>query len=154
MIRPSIRCLIAGLFSVLPFAGVSVSAQPAVAPAAPPIAISSCDVPQWRPAGAFPYWRPWDYPVLGGGVPVTDGITISYTNVSTLVADRVLFAVNYRGDKERIADVGTFSPGATINHTFGQFSGLAYLGSRPNGCRVAAIRFTDGTAWRLHPMPH
>jgi hypothetical protein len=74
-------------------------------------------------------------------------------NHTTKVADRVAFAVNYRGDAERVVDTGTFSPGVTIDHQFGQFTGLAYLGTQPNSCRVAAIRFSDGTVWRAQPMP-
>ncbi len=62
--------------------------------------------------------------------------------------DRVVFVVNYRGDKEHVVDAGTFSPGVTINHQFGDFEGDAYIGAKPNSCRVAAVRFTNGTAWR------
>ncbi len=138
--------LAAALSLALATAPLAASAQ------TQPIAIRTCSVLQYQSAVGRPFWYPW--PARTFGSIYTDGIQISYVNQTQKTASRVAFLVNYRGDVEHVVDVGTFSPGATINHTFGQFSGLAYLGSRPNGCRVAAIRFTDGTAWRLHPMPH
>ena len=115
-----------------------------------PIAITDCSVQQDRPAGG-PYWYPWGPRVFGG--LYTDGLRIAYVNKSQKTANRVAFVVNYRGDVEHVVDVGTFSPGVTIDHGFGQFTGLAFLGARPNACRVAAVRFTDGTVWRANPMP-
>jgi hypothetical protein len=86
--------------------------------------------------------------VLAADAPYTDGIRIRFTNRSPLTADRVVFRVNYRGDIERIVDIGTFSPNAPIDHTFGNFSGLAFLGPNPNECIVLAARFTNGTVFR------
>jgi len=113
-----------------------------------PIAISACTVVQApnnpRPEG---FWYPTG-PHLGRDQPYVDGLQISYTNMSSRVADRVAFTVIYRGDQQRIVDVGTFSPKAPITHVFGTFSGDAYLGARPNECRAIAVRFADGTVWR------
>lgn len=113
-----------------------------------PIAITNCSVIQYQPYAARPFWYPW--PVRQFGSVYTDGLDISYVNETQKVINRVAFVVNYRGDVQRIVDVGTFSPGITIDHGFGQFTGLAYLGSSPNACRVAAVRFSDGTAWRAN----
>lgn len=88
------------------------------------------------------------YQRLGPGAPVTDGIAVQYTNHGPAVADRVEFQVGYRGDVQDIVDVGTFSPGVSIDHQFANFSGLAYLGNRPNHCRVIAVRYTGGATWR------
>jgi hypothetical protein len=82
------------------------------------------------------------------GSSFTDGIRIQYINRGPQIATRVAFSVNYRGDIERIVDAGKFSPGVTIDHTFGQFEGDVWLGPRPNYCRVVAVRYVDGSVWR------
>ena len=130
------------VFVAVPFAA---SAQ-----TSPPIAITDCSVQQYHPVSG-PFWYPWGPRVFGS--IYTDGLRIAYVNKTQKVADRVAFVVNYRGDVEHVVDVGTFSPGVTIDHSFGQFSGLAFLGSRPNVCRVAAVRYTDGTTWRANSIP-
>ena len=71
-----------------------------------------------------------------------------YANRAGLRANRVAFSVNYRQDVQHIVDVGTFAPNVTIDHTFGDFSGDAFLGSRPNSCVVQAVRFVNGSVWR------
>jgi hypothetical protein len=116
-----------------------------LAQGAPPVAITDCEVLQYIPVHAHPFWRPFGpYPV---GSVYTDGVQIKYVNHGPLTATRVAFRVDYRGDVQRIIDVGTFSPGAPITHTFGQLTGDAWLGPKPNACRVVAVRFTDGTVW-------
>jgi hypothetical protein len=121
-------------------------APKAEAQSAPPIAVQSCSIMQAvRSPRPWGFWYPWP---RAGYAPYTDGLDISYVNTTNQPIDRVLFVVNYRGDKERIVDVGTFSPNATINHQFGDFIGDAYIGSKPNSCRVAAVRFTNGNVWR------
>jgi hypothetical protein len=114
-------------------------AQPA------PISIQSCTVLQAQRVRQ--YW----YPFAAGvplGAPYTDGIRIVYMNTAPKVADRVAFSVNYRGDMQRIIDTGTFSPNIKIDHTFGNFTGDAYLGRQPNTCTARAVRFVDGSVWR------
>jgi hypothetical protein len=109
-----------------------------------PIQITRCTILRWVPAGRRPFWYgPYPY-----GAPVTDGISISYVNRSEKVADRIVFEVDYRGERERIIDAGTFSPNVTIEHTFGNFTGQAYLGPTPNYCRAVVVRYKDGTVWR------
>jgi hypothetical protein len=131
------------------FASVSSLAVLGIAMVAPaqaaPVAIHSCSVTQWQRVHARPYWNPWG-PVRYNA-PVVDGIRISYVNTSHRTADRVAFLVNYRGDVQHIIDTGTFSPNVTISHGFGNFSGDAYIGARPNSCVVHAVRYTDGTTW-------
>lgn len=131
------------------FASISSLAMLGIAMIAPaaaaPVSIHSCTVTQWQNVHARPYWNPWGPARYGS--PIVDGIGISYVNTSHRTADRVAFLVNYRGDVQHIVDLGTFSPGATITHSFGNFSGDAFIGSRPNSCIVRAVRFTDGTAW-------
>jgi hypothetical protein len=69
-------------------------------------------------------------------------------NQSSKTAARVAFLVNYRGDVQHIIDVGTFSPNASIDHSFGEFTGDAWLGPKPNSCRAVAVRYADGSVWR------
>jgi|SRR5579872_1172687 len=95
------------------------------------------------------FWYPFAVP---HELPYTDGLRIQYVNRSNKTANRVLFLVDYRGDRERVVDAGTFSPNVTIDHTFGQFTGDAYLGPKPNVCRAVAVRFVDGTFWRASSL--
>jgi hypothetical protein len=137
---------------------LALAAAPFAASAqTPPIAITDCSVLQYQPNMARPFWYPWPARQFEGarqfGGIYTDGLDITYVNKTHKPASRVAFVVDYRGDVEHVVDTGTFSPGVSINHSFGQFTGLAFLGTHPNGCRVAAVRFADGTVWRAHPMP-
>jgi hypothetical protein len=118
----------------------------APAPASPPVEIRSCTILQ-AAHPELPFWYPFG-PVIALNTPVVDGIRISYVNHARLAADRVVFVVDYRGDTQRIIDVGQFAPNVTIDHTFGNFSGDAYLGSNPNTCVVRAVRYVDYTIWR------
>jgi len=141
--------LAAALSLALAAAPLAASAQTPPTPA--PIAITTCSVLQYQGYDNRQFWYPW--PAQRYSSIYTDGLEIAYVNKSSLPASRVVFSVNYRGDIEHVIDAGTFSPGVSIDHTFGQFTGLAFLGQRPNSCRVAAVRFTNGTAWRAIPMP-
>lgn len=136
MFKLSIALVLAA--SIIAFA-VGARAQGA------PVTIADCSVIQWVHDVYHPYWRPFG--PIPGGSPFTDGITIGFRNTSSKVATRVAFVVNYRGDIQHVIDVGTFSPNAMITHTFGQYTGEAWLGPKPNSCRVVAVRFSDGTVW-------
>jgi hypothetical protein len=134
----------------LALAAAPLAASAQIAPTRAPIAITRCSVMQYQGVEGRRFWYPWA--AISYDSIYTDGVEIAYVNRTSLPASRVVFSVNYRGDIERVVDAGTFSSGVTIDHTFGQFTGLAFLGSRPNACRVAAVRFADGTAWRAVPM--
>ena len=127
----------------------TVSSLPAPAQAPVPITITSCTVVQ-APPSTTKFWYPFG-PVLEVNAPVVDGIRIVYVNHGPVAANRVLFLANYRGDKQRIIDAGTFAPNVTIDHTFGHFSGDAYLGPNPDQCAVGAVRFVNGTTWLAAP---
>ena len=129
--------------ALLPVAGVQAQGRP-------PVTVSSCSVLQYVRSTLHPFWRPFG--PYAHGSPFTDGIEIRYVNHGPTTAARIAFLVNYRGDVQHIIDAGTFSPGATIDHTFGQFTGDAYLGPQPNACRVVAVRFADGSVWRANPV--
>ncbi len=95
-------------------------------------------------------WYDYGYagPLVPNGSPYTDGIALSFVNTSDKIADRVVFGVNYLGDFERVIDAGTFSPNATMQHTFADVFGVyGYLGPKPNVCAVRVVRFRDGSVW-------
>ena len=88
------------------------------------------------------------------GIPVTStssGIEIEFTNESSKTASVVNFAVDSNDQHFVIRDAGTFSPGISIKHRFRNGSGQAFVLPAfiaPNiKCRVASVRFTDGTVW-------
>lgn len=81
----------------------------------------------------------------------SSGMQIQFTNESNKVADLINFDVRSNGVQFVIRDVGTFSPGVTIDHRFRNSQGQAFVLPAfipPNvKCHVASVRFTDGTVW-------
>jgi len=96
MMAPIARAafVLAALVSLLP--PLIAQAQPGA-----PVAVSACNVLPWHSTGPYPYWNPFLFHGLGAGAPATDGIHIAFVNQSPLVADRVAFRVDYRGEVER-----------------------------------------------------
>ncbi len=89
------------------------------------------------------------------GIPIASnstGIQIEFTNESQKTADLVNFAVDSNGERFVIRDVGTFSPGVSIKHQYRNGAGQAFVLPQfiaPHvTCRVASVKFTDGTVWR------
>jgi hypothetical protein len=79
------------------------------------------------------------------------GIRIEFTNESTKVADLVNFSVDSAGQQFIIRDVGTFSPGVSIKHEYRNGAGQsfvlpAFIAPKVT-CKVASVKFTDGTVW-------
>jgi hypothetical protein len=119
----------------------------------PPISVRSCTILAYSPSSPNQLFYLQSGPPSQSNRTYTDGLKISYVNTSNKVVSRVGFRVTYRGHTERVIDAGTFSPGVTITHTFGsEFSGQPYFGAQPEVCRVAGVRFRDGTVWRA-PSP-
>lgn len=88
------------------------------------------------------------------GIPLSttsSGIKIEFVNESAKAADLVNFDVNSNGTHFVIRDVGKFSPGISIKHRYRNGSGQAFVLPAfiaPNiKCRVASVRFADGTSW-------
>jgi hypothetical protein len=81
----------------------------------------------------------------------SSGMRIVFTNESGKVADLVNFEVRSNGVQFVIRDVGTFSPGITIDHRFSNGAGQAYVLPAfipPDvKCRVLSVRFVDRTVW-------
>jgi hypothetical protein len=115
----------------------------------PPVAVTTCQVLQNVKPARFRPWYGWRYPALRP-VPTTDGLRIVFENKTSVPATEVGFHVGYRGATAFVRDVGTFSPGVSIDHTYSEFVDYAYLGTEPNACRAAFVKFADGSEWRGH----
>jgi hypothetical protein len=117
---------------------VTPAAAPVVAPA--PVAIDGCSI-------MTNIYYP---PLLRGAVMrwvTTAGLKIIFHSKGPQAAVDVRFLVEYRGDVEVIDDVGNFSAGVKINHSYSHFEDFAYLGTHPNICRVVRVKLADGTIW-------
>jgi hypothetical protein len=122
-------------------AGTAATSSSDAAPG--PVVIDRCEVPPTsRTYGAYS-WRPW-----ANQSATTGALRIAFHDRARTPVTRVAFLVDYRGEVETVRDAGTFSPGASIDHTYaGRFVDFAYLGSRPNRCRVVSVTFADGSIW-------
>ena len=122
-----------------------------------PITIDSC-APIIRQQQTFVWQTP---PPSFMGVPISStssGMGITFVNESNRVATLVNFDVDDNGNRFVIRDVGTFSPGVTIDHQYANGRGQSYILPAfitPRvRCHVASVTFADGTIWRRgQPAP-
>jgi hypothetical protein len=134
-----VRCLVAAALATLPVAAPSQ-------PAPPPVTINSCQPKLDQHGDNTPSFL---------GIPVastSSGIAIEFVNESNKVATLVNFDVDSNGSTFVIRDVGTFSPGVSIKHSYRNGSGQgfvlpAFIAPRIT-CRVASVKFEDGSIWR------
>ncbi len=81
----------------------------------------------------------------------SNGMQIQFTNETNKVANLINFDVRSNGVQFVIRDVGTFSPGVTINHNYRNGAGQAFVLPAfipPHvKCHISLVRFTDGTTW-------
>jgi len=118
-----------------------------------PITVKSCTILAYSASSPHEFFYLQSGPPSQSNRSYTDGLKISYVNVTTKVISRVGFRVTYRGKSERVIDTGTISPGVTITKTLGDFSGQPYLGSQPDVCAPVGVRYQDGTVWRAASTP-
>ena len=99
---------------------------------AAPVALSKCEVstPAIQQQG-------------DGSAATSGGFTmhVRFSDAAQQTISRVTFTLD---DGTKIYDVGTFSPGVTINHTFGLDSTDAA------SCAVTAVEFKDGSMWHVN----
>jgi hypothetical protein len=138
----------AGYGVVVLLAGAAFGASSAQSGAAPPVTINSC-----API-IHSFTQPSPMPVIAG-IPLaqsSSGIAIDFINNADKVANLVNFAVDSNGQRFVIRDVGKFSPGISINHTYRNGAGQAFVLPQfiaPDvTCHVASVRFVDGSVWR------
>lgn len=118
-------------------AALLFSAPPAPAAAyASPIQIVHCSIMKPRPMSTKPR-----------------GTAITYINRGPKTATQIKFAVGYinsenpRGLLRTVTDVGTMSPGATINRNFSLYSDVTYSGAQTHGCEAVKVTWADGSVW-------
>jgi len=84
-------------------------------------------------------------PTLNDGVEVNPGLaSIAFTNTAPVPATNITFDVlGYDGRViNQYEDVGTFSPGVTIRHTFPDHNL-----DTDQQIKVESVRFADGAIW-------
>jgi hypothetical protein len=70
-------------------------------------------------------------------------LTVAYTNMSAVPATKVVFVLESNGQAiDHIEDVGKFSPGVVIRHSFAD----SHMESDQQ-LEVETVAFADGTAW-------
>jgi hypothetical protein len=118
----------------------AATASIAPAQAAAPILIKSCTVAKPKPMSH-----------MGGGT------NIVYVNLGKRTAASITFAVGYRNASmhylRRVTDVGSFAPGATINHTLPLYNDVTYAGAQTSSCVPIEVKWAGGTVW-IAPSSH
>jgi hypothetical protein len=119
--------------AVLALAVVAVHAPPARA-ASNPILIEHCFITQPKPMSK-----------LAGGTQIV------YVNRGTKRATSITFAVGYRNAASnfyrRVTDVGSFAPGAQVDHHFDLYNDITYAGKQTSSCTALSVKWSDGTTW-------
>jgi hypothetical protein len=121
---------------------VVAAATAAIAPAqaAAPVLIKSCTIVKPKPMSHM-----------------ANGTNIVYVILGHKTAASITFAVGYRNASmhylRRVTDVGTFSPGATINHTLSLYNDVTYAGAQTSSCFPVEVKWAGGTVW-IAPASH
>lgn len=128
------------LLAAAAIAAGAITASIAPAQAAAPILIKSCTVVKPKPMSHM-----------------ANGTNIVYVILGHKTAASITFAVGYRNASmhylRRVTDVGTFSPGATINHTLSLYNDVTYAGSQTSACMPVEVKWAGGTVW-IAPSSH
>lgn len=139
------------------------SAQP-MAYAPHPLHIATCE-PQLNPSLGYPpgyyYGSRWFWhDVYGYNYyqrpyrQASPALYISYANATNKVMTQIDFGLlGGRGILAEVRDVGTFSPGVTIEHGFGLDRALFPLSAASVRCVPLFIKFADGSHWRNPHLP-
>jgi hypothetical protein len=110
------------------------------AQAAAPIIIKSCTVAKPKPLSHM-----------------AGGTNIVYVILGHKTAASITFAVGYRNASmhylRRVTDVGSFAPGATINHTLPLYNDVTYAGAQTSSCVPIEVKWAGGTLW-IAPSSH
>ena len=166
------------LFAVAYASIVSLIAMPASAQPAPgnppqaaavqhapgPIKVSECKpspgnapvgfAPAFYPVGVYRYRDVYGYPYTQPNLGNNPTLAIHYMNVGQHVVSKVEFGLVARGTLvAEVRDVGTFSPGAEIKHSFGLNQNVFPLGTGLPICLPLRVTFQDGTQWHSRHLP-
>lgn len=120
------------------------------------IAVSQCNPHQHTAGTAHPWIDPYGiwHPGSAGTFPYTEGfLGITYVNNSPKAAKEITFGLVSRGSLIAVAnDLGTFSPGVTIDHEFDVSPEIFPIGTSFPYCAVLRVKYADGTLWN-NPNP-
>ena len=112
----------------------AVTATAGTARAAAPILIKSCTVVKPKP-----------FSHMAGGT------RIEWVNLGGKTAASVTFLVGYRNAQQhylrRTDDVGSFAPGATIDHVLSLYNDVTYAGAQTEQCVPTRVKWAGGTVW-------
>jgi hypothetical protein len=135
-----------------------------VAPARP-LHVTTCDprpgyvsaggfIPAYYPGGPY-YWRDiYGYRYLQPPVVNNPTLAIDYVNQTSVAANVIEFGLVAKGVLvAEVRDVGTFSPGAPIKHSFGLDPNVFPLGTALARCVPLYIKFADGSHWTNPNLP-
>jgi hypothetical protein len=129
-----------------------------------PVHVSTCD-PQLNPTLGFApafypqspfYWRDiygyrYYQPPPGRVRPT---LSIAYTNVTQQTMQQIEFGLVANGNLvAEVRDVGTFSPGANIEHEFGLSPNVFPLRTGLPRCLPLRITYANGRVWRNPLLP-
>jgi len=124
-------------FALAAVAATAIAAFMHTAPAraaSNPISIEHCFVTEPKPMSKL-----------------ASGTQIVYVNTSSKFAKDVTFGVGYRNAAShfyrKVTDVGSFAPGATINHHFDLYSDVTFAGKQTTSCSALSVKWSDGTTW-------
>lgn len=113
---------------------IAIAASIAPAQAAAPILIKSCTIAKPKPLSHM-----------------ANGTHIVWVNLGKYTASTVTFAVAYRNAAQhylrRVDDVGSFAPGATIDHTLSLYNDVTYAGAQTQMCAAVRVKWAGGTVW-------
>lgn len=120
-------------------AAVVASPAPATTPEPSPVIIDTC-------RAEFVNYGPF------GLIKSVGGLQIKFTNEGDKTIEIARFAVVFDKNQLNIRDVGTFSPGVTVDHRFRDLNGQdTKFGfsheDQPSSCTVFFLKYADGTMW-------
>jgi hypothetical protein len=80
------------------------------------------------------------------------GTQIVYVNQGRQPATKVVFAVSYHNSSQsylrRVADVGNFAPGVTVDHHFDLYNDVTF-GGKTAHCTAVSVTFANGHMWHM-----
>jgi hypothetical protein len=101
---------------------------------------------RWTDVYGYPYLQP---PIQPSG-----SLAIDYVNATSNTMTKIDFGLVANGRLvAEVRDVGTFSPGAEIQHTFGISPNAFPLGTALARCVPLRVTYKDGTIWRNPHLP-
>jgi hypothetical protein len=124
-----------GRLAALSVVGIAATiAATLPAQAAAPILIKSCTVVKPKPLSHM-----------------AGGTRIVYVNLGKKTAAEITFVVGYRNASQhylrRVQDVGSFAPGATIDHVLSLYNDVTYAGAQTSSCVPVQVKWAGGTVW-------